>query len=175
MPRQIASRSAKRARNTVPAKNKGASSQSRQIDKKSEEVLRRVRSYIKTNQSIFARHGAIVTTWRLYRGHRLGPYFRLAFRKEGVQRSLYLGDNPAATEEIRELLQKLQSPLRERRLAARRLVEERRVARQRKKRLIESELAKAKKSVPKKPLAKKPPATKKSAVKKSSAKKRSGR
>jgi hypothetical protein len=114
------------------------------------------------HRPIFARHGAVVATWRGYAGHRLGPYYRLSFRVDRIQRSLYLGECPAVAEEIRKLLRDLQAPLRERRAAARRLVEERRAARLRKRAERErAARAAAKTSASHKPLGKKkPPAAK---------------
>ena len=39
----------------------------------------------------FARQGPGAATWRTSRGRRLGPYYRLAWRDRGRQRSIYLG------------------------------------------------------------------------------------
>ncbi len=52
----------------------------------------------------FAGQGAVVATWRTYRGRRLGPYYRLAWRENGRQRSIYLGRQGPIVEEVRLLL-----------------------------------------------------------------------
>jgi hypothetical protein len=57
---------------------------------------------------VLARNGSIVATWRGRGDGRTGPYFRLAFRDKGKQRSLYLGSDPVAVEEIRRWLADLQ-------------------------------------------------------------------
>ena len=59
--------------------------------------------------------GAVVQTWREYAGRHLGPYFRLIFRQDGRQRSLYLGSDPQFAGVVRDLLEQVQRPLRERR------------------------------------------------------------
>ncbi len=58
-------------------------------------------------------------TWREYQGRRLGPYYRLAWREEGRQRSLYLGRSTWVVEKVRELLANLQKELREGRVLQR--------------------------------------------------------
>jgi hypothetical protein len=58
-------------------------------------------------------------SWRYYHGHRLGPFFRLAFRVERKQESLYLGASPRLAAEVRRVLEQLQAPRREQRALAR--------------------------------------------------------
>lgn len=60
----------------------------------------------------FTHHGTVVTGWRNYRGHRLGPYYRLMFRVDKQQKSVYLGSSEAAARQVAELLRELQQPLR---------------------------------------------------------------
>jgi hypothetical protein len=57
---------------------------------------------------VFARQGVVVAGWRAYRGRRLGPYYRLAYREDGRQRSLYLGRNGPGVERVRHALAQLQ-------------------------------------------------------------------
>ncbi len=52
----------------------------------------------------FDRHGAVVATWRNYRGRRLGPYFRLAWREHRRQRSIYLGREGPLVQHVRSRL-----------------------------------------------------------------------
>ena len=52
----------------------------------------------------FTRQGAVVATWRTYRGRRLGPYYRLAYRDGTRQRSIYLGRQSPLVDEVRRLL-----------------------------------------------------------------------
>ena len=46
---------------------------------------------VRAQLGVFSRQGAIVATWREHQGRKLGPYYRLAWREEGRQRSRYLG------------------------------------------------------------------------------------
>jgi hypothetical protein len=70
-------------------------------------------------KGVFARQGSVVATWRAYRGRRLGPYFRLAFREDGRQRSIYLGRCRELARRVGSLLAGLQRPLRQRRVVRR--------------------------------------------------------
>lgn len=74
----------------------------------------------------FARQGAVVTAWRTYRGRRLGPYYRLAYREGSRQRSIYLGRQSPLVDKVRNLLGVLQAKHRFRCLARRRRAELRR-------------------------------------------------
>jgi hypothetical protein len=60
-----------------------------------------------------------VATWRTYRGRRLGPYFRLAYRKGRRQLSIYLGRSAELAQRVRELLADLQKDHRWRRITRR--------------------------------------------------------
>jgi len=57
----------------------------------------------------FATQGTITTTWRTYRGRRLGPYFRLTWRENGRQRAIYLGRQTPLVDEVRHLLHEAQT------------------------------------------------------------------
>lgn len=61
----------------------------------------------------FRSQGAVIETWRYHRGVRLGPYYRLAFRGEGRQRSIYLGTDPELADEVRRWLKAQQANRRE--------------------------------------------------------------
>ncbi|MBN2577954.1 MAG: DUF1678 domain-containing protein [Pirellulales bacterium] len=71
---------------------------------------------IRSLQSVFARQGTIVASWRTYNGRKLGPYYRLAYRAEGRQRSIYLGKSKNLLRQVRRLLEKLQKPLQTRKI-----------------------------------------------------------
>ncbi len=69
---------------------------------------------IEAKRNVLAAAGSIVATWRMYRGRRLGPYYRLSYREHGRQRSIYLGRSPELVERVRGLLAEWQAPGRER-------------------------------------------------------------
>ncbi len=75
---------------------------------------------IASRPALFARQGVVVATWRWYRGRRLGPYWRLAYREAGRQCSVYLGRMGEGVRRVRGVLARLQRGLRSRR-AVRRL------------------------------------------------------
>jgi hypothetical protein len=83
------------------------------------ERFERVRAYLVARPALFAAQGTVVATSRTYRGRQLGPYFQLAWREEGRQRRLYLGRSLELVDRVRNLLDQLQQPLRQRRLFAR--------------------------------------------------------
>jgi hypothetical protein len=89
------------------------------VDQKANARWERVRLQIVARRPLFARQGAVVAGWRTYRGRRLGPYFRLAYREGGRQRSIYLGRCAELARRVGGLLARLQRPLRDRRLFAR--------------------------------------------------------
>ena len=57
----------------------------------------------------FARQGSVVATWRYYQARKLGPYYRLVYREEGRQRSVYLGRSGELVRQVRERLAQLQA------------------------------------------------------------------
>jgi hypothetical protein len=89
------------------------------VDQKANARFERVRLQVFARRRLFARQGAVVAGWRTYRNRRLGPYFRLAYREGGRQRSIYLGRCAELARRVAELLARLQHPLRDRRLFAR--------------------------------------------------------
>ena len=67
-------------------------------------------------QAELLRHqGAVVATWRTQRGRTSGPFYRLAYRQGGRQRSIYLGRSALLARKVRALLAVLQRPMREER------------------------------------------------------------
>jgi len=72
------------------------------------ERFREVSEFVRARERVFSRQGTIVATWREHEGRRLGPCYRLAWREQGRQRSLYLGCSPWIAEKVRELLAALQ-------------------------------------------------------------------
>jgi len=85
------------------------------VDQKSS--MRRVELLAKIRQAApaVATAGSIVETWRTYRGRRLGPYYRLAYRESGIQRSIFIGGDSQLVAAARELLAELQADERARR------------------------------------------------------------
>ena len=75
----------------------------------------RARTFILANPRLFATQGSVVANWRVRAGKRFGPYYRLAFRRNGRQRSIYLGPLQVA-DLLRDFLAKLQRPHRRHRL-----------------------------------------------------------
>ena len=74
---------------------------------------------IRQAASAVATAGSIVETWRTYRGRRLGPYFRVAYREAGIQKSIYIGNNAELIAAARGLLAELQADERARRMVQR--------------------------------------------------------
>lgn len=52
--------------------------------------------------------GSVVSTWRTYQGQRLGPYFRVAYRVGGRQKSVFIGCDAELAEKVRSYLHNLQ-------------------------------------------------------------------
>ena len=69
----------------------------------------RARTFILANPALFAAQGSVVATWRVRGKKRFGPYYRLAYRRHGRQRSIYLGPRPVA-DRLRQFLHQLQRP-----------------------------------------------------------------
>jgi hypothetical protein len=70
------------------------------VDQKIDEI----RQLIESRPDVFLRQGSVVESWRDYGGKKLGPYFRLAYRNQGKQRSLYLGSSVRLANAVRSLL-----------------------------------------------------------------------
>jgi len=64
----------------------------------------------------FAHGGAIITTWRNYKGRKLGPYYRLRFRAQGRIREVYLGREGPRVQAVRDRLAELHAALARRRM-----------------------------------------------------------
>jgi len=75
------------------------------VDQKRQAVLQ----LLETRREILAQQGALIASWRSYKGRRLGPYYRLAYRVEGKQRALYLGADPRLAAEVRQALHGMQA------------------------------------------------------------------
>ena len=82
---------------------------SRDQQQRVDQVCELVRAHL----DVFGRQGAIVATWCEHQGRKLGPYYRLAWREEGRQRSRYLGCSTWVVERVRELLARVQQELRQ--------------------------------------------------------------
>ncbi len=52
--------------------------------------------------------GTVVSTWRTCHGQRLGPYFRVAYRVGGQQKSVFIGCDVELAEKVRSYLHNLQ-------------------------------------------------------------------
>jgi hypothetical protein len=75
--------------------------------------LDRIRKEVRQREAIMARQGTVVATWRTRQGRKAGPYYRLAWREGGRQKSLYLGRSAELAQAVRQMLAELQRPLRE--------------------------------------------------------------
>ena len=99
---------------TSPQKRRTSVLENREfVDQKAEAKIREVKRWIEAHRDQLSRQGAVVETFRNYRGRRLGPYYRLAYRdRDGRQRSLYLGASAELAEQVRGLLEEYQASLR---------------------------------------------------------------
>ena len=79
----------------------------RSVDQKLADAL----ELLLAHPEIFTRQGTVVASWRSYRGRRLGPYYRLTYRQEGRQRSVYLGNCSELASQLRDTLTEMQQPL----------------------------------------------------------------
>jgi hypothetical protein len=75
--------------------------------------LDRGRELVRQRSPILARQGTVVASWRTRHGRKVGPYYRLAWRERGRQKSLYLGCSAELAQAVRHMLAELQRPLRE--------------------------------------------------------------
>ena len=83
------------------------------VTQKERDRLERVSAALVDRRELFVRQGAVVATWRPYKGQRLGPYYRIVYREDGRPRSIYLGASAWLARQVRSLLTRLQTPLRE--------------------------------------------------------------
>jgi hypothetical protein len=65
-------------------------------------------NFILDNSLIFSATGVITCNWRYYCNRRIGPYFRLVFRQQNRQKSIYLGRSEELAQVVRNLLINLQ-------------------------------------------------------------------
>ena len=70
----------------------------------------KIRQFILARRDCFAQQGALVPTWRTYRGRSLGPYYCIVSRESGRQRSLYLGRSVDLAARAKLLLEELHGP-----------------------------------------------------------------
>ena len=68
----------------------------------------KVITLLRNHPERFACQGSVVATWRTYRGRSLGPYYRLTWRENRRQRSLYLGRGGPLVDQVRGLLNEAQ-------------------------------------------------------------------
>ena len=68
---------------------------------------------ILASEEALRHQGTMVATWRTQRGRTSGPFFRLAYRQGGRQRSIYLGRSASLAQSVQSLLAVLQGPVRE--------------------------------------------------------------
>jgi hypothetical protein len=74
------------------------------VDQKRQAVW----ALMRARSDLFRCQGAVIRSWRSYQGRKLGPYYRLAYREGGRQRTLYLGSSPELAGEVRQALHVLQ-------------------------------------------------------------------
>ena len=67
-----------------------------------------VESFILAHRPLFYTNGSVVSEWRWRNGFRFGPYFRLKYRENKLQRSIYLGPSNQLAEKVRKFLANLQ-------------------------------------------------------------------
>jgi hypothetical protein len=103
------------------------------VDQKAVRKFQAVKRWMETHRDQLSHQDTVVEAYRTYRGRKLGPYYRLAYRdRDGRQRSIYLGASAELAERVRGLLVECQAELHEER-------ERRRV-----RRILHAELKKAK-------------------------------
>jgi len=78
------------------------------VDQNISARFKRIQAFILDNHRLFSTTGVVVAGWRYYRNNRLGPFFRLAYRQNNRQSSLYLGRSRELAEKVRCLLADLQ-------------------------------------------------------------------
>ena len=77
-------------------------------ERRSEAILKRIHDL----RPVLSRQGEVVAGWGVYRGRKLGPYWRLAYWHEGRARAIYLGRWSALVQKVRSLLDQWQEPFR---------------------------------------------------------------
>lgn len=112
---------------------------SNRADQKGDRRFQKIAGRIMASAEQIARDGAVVASWRSYRGQKLGPYWRIAFRDRGRRKSIYLGRSEALVQQVRRLVDELKEPGR-RRIALRRAEKQIGTGLRRQKALWEREL-----------------------------------
>ena len=88
---------------------------SHSADQKSERRKEAILKRIHALRPVLSRQGEVVAGWRVYRGKKLGPYYRLTYRQEGRAHCVYLGRWSGLVQKVRRLLDQWQEPLRRQR------------------------------------------------------------
>ena len=89
------------------------------VDQNLDVLFFRVVQLVESRPDIFSLQGSVVEGWRQYRGRRLGPYFRLVYREERRQKSIYLGRSVTLADRVRQYLQAIQITHRDKKSYAR--------------------------------------------------------
>jgi hypothetical protein len=71
---------------------------------------------IAARPDVFCRQGHLAASYRSRNGKTFGPYYRLGYRIDGRQYSIYLGRSEKLAERVRQALGAIQKPLAQRRL-----------------------------------------------------------
>jgi hypothetical protein len=79
-----------------------------------DQRFQRVAKRILAQAELMAREAAVVASWCRRRERKFGPYWRVAYRDRGRQKSIYLGRSDSLAEKVRRLLDDLRRPQRER-------------------------------------------------------------
>jgi hypothetical protein len=74
---------------------------------------------IAARPDLFCRRGNVAATYRRRNGKTFGPYYRLSYREDGRQRSIYLGRSGPLVEQVRRALAAHQRPITQHRLCER--------------------------------------------------------
>jgi hypothetical protein len=87
--------------------------QAKSDDKKSSDRFERLRSQILERKNLIAIDGTVAASWVNYRGKRLGPYYRVAFRENRTLRAIYIGRDEQLAKIAKDLLDELKRSRRE--------------------------------------------------------------
>lgn len=89
------------------------------VDQKRHQRRAAILAAIRQAGPVLAASGSIVKSFRTYRGRRLGPFYRLAYRESGRQKTIYLGRDAELVAAARGLLEAQQARERIRRILRR--------------------------------------------------------
>jgi hypothetical protein len=78
------------------------------VDQLDAARFERVRAEVLARPSLFAKGGSVVAGWRRRGPARFGPYYRLAYRDQNRQRSIYLGRSAGLVAKVGQLLRQAQ-------------------------------------------------------------------